>query len=336
MDVNERRALVSAEAAEWWVRLQSQGVEHAGRAQFVDWLRESHIHVAEMLRVAQVHGALDQFKHWARIATDGAREDSAVVPLIAAVEIRPEIIRWPAWKRLLPSAAVLAAALVAVAILWPRLPGKVIVTDRGDRREVVLNDGSILLIDPQTQVRIQYSSESRRVMLDSGRALFRVAQIPGRPFLVQADQTMVRALGTTFGVERQSKGVVVTVAEGKVAVLSPSSGKLPPRIELIADQQLTVPHIGQVAPVRKVDGERELAWAQGRLVFANDQVKEVLKQFNRYNRVQLQVTDAALASRPVSGVFSASDPESFIAFIQSVAPVRVERHGDQDIVLSPP
>ena len=36
-------------------------MERAERQQFVEWLRESHIHVTEMLRVAQIHGSLEQF-----------------------------------------------------------------------------------------------------------------------------------------------------------------------------------------------------------------------------------------------------------------------------------
>jgi transmembrane sensor len=69
-------------------------------------------------------------------------------------------------------------------------------------------------------------------------------------------------------------------------------------------------------------------------VFENDSVSSVVAQFNRYNHVQIHVTDAALSARPISGVFDATDPESFIAFFQSVAAVRVDR-GDDHINISP-
>jgi ferric-dicitrate binding protein FerR (iron transport regulator) len=51
--------------------------------------------------------------------------------------------------------------------------------------------------------------------------------------------------------------------------------------------------------------------------------------------VQLHVTDESLARRPVSAVFNASEPESFIAFIQSVAPVHLIRGNGPDITFAP-
>jgi transmembrane sensor len=83
--------------------------------------------------------------------------------------------------------------------------------------------------------------------------------------------------------------------------------------------------------VREVDSSRALAWAEGRLVFENESVARAVEQFNRYNRIQLTVNDADLAHRSISGVFNAADPESFVAFIQSVAAVRVTRDNAADV-----
>src|SRR5262249_39602471 len=92
-----------------------------------------------------------------------------------------------------------------------------------------------------------------------------------------------------------------------------------------AGQQVAVPGTGRMGTVRKVDSERELAWASGRLVFEHTTIDEVVQTFNRYNRLQLTVVDRALGQRQISGVFDASDPESFLAFLTSVTPVRVIR-----------
>jgi transmembrane sensor len=82
---------------------------------------------------------------------------------------------------------------------------------------------------------------------------------------------------------------------------------------------------GTAEPVHEVDSARALAWADGRLVFENDSVQRVVEEFNRYNRIQLQVRDAELAKRPISGTFSAADPESFVAFLQTVVSIRVRQ-----------
>ena len=62
---------------------------------------------------------------------------------------------------------------------------------------------------------------------------------------------------------------------------------------------------------------------------------QAVAEFNRYNRVQLTVTDPELAGKPVSGVFNAAEPEAFIAFLQSVTPVEIVRDGDRRITIGP-
>jgi transmembrane sensor len=396
MDANElsaqRRSWSRAEAAEWWVRMQAaEPMPRAEREQFIDWLRESPMHVAEMLRVAQVHGSLEQFQHWARIATGGAEiERGTVVPLHASLEherIRGSNVDEPApaarARRQRPRRVrawwTIAAsmALAAIATTWSTVAvqsrAQTIRTERGERREVALADGSVVQVDPATDIRVKFQEHERRVLIKKGRALFRVAKNPQRPFLVQVDETVVRAVGTAFGVERRDLGTVVTVAEGRVAVLRgqdswptaseeprprADSGEIAPRasagtagsrqqggrsagaslsespIFLDAGQQLTVQRTGSAEPVRKVDASRELAWAEGRLVFQDTPVTEVIAQFNRYNRVQLHVVDPALARRSISGVFDAADPESFIEFVALVTPIQVRREQDLDITIA--
>lgn len=347
MEPTERRRRAGEEAADWWLQLQSVDMPREQREAFVDWLRESPVHIAEMLRVASVHGALDQFERWARIARSGSSNDEdTVVTLPARAETRasaaarPSALRWSI-------AAVVACTAIVVALLLPGLRGQVMETERGERREVVLADGSVVQIDPETRLRVRFEDRVRRVFLDSGRALFRVAKNPDRPFLVEADATTVRAVGTAFGVERKEQGVVVTVSEGKVAIEGPgaASAQLPRRtpsgadvtdvrIVLTANEQVTVSSSGGSPQVRNVDSARALAWAEGRLNFENTPIREVVAQFNRYNSIQLHVEDEELARRSISGVFNAANPEAFIEFVQATTSVRVERDSAGNILIA--
>ncbi len=341
MEPTERRRRAGEEAAEWWLRLQSADTPREQREALVDWLRESPLHIAEMLRVASVHGALEQFEHWARIATGGSSNDEDVIVTLPArsdtqvpAAARPPVLRWSA-------AAVVACVAITVTLLLPGLRGEVIETERGERREVALADGSVVQIDPETRLRVRFEDRARRVVLDSGRALFRVAKNPQRPFLVEADATTVRAVGTAFGVERKEQGVVVTVVEGKVAIegsaaLTAAEATEGPGagIFLTANEQVSVPFAGSVAEIRKVDSSRALAWAEGRLIFEDTPIGEVVEQFNRYNSIQLRVQGGQLARRTISGVFNAANPEAFIDFIQATTSVRVERDSHGNIVIA--
>jgi transmembrane sensor len=163
-----------------------------------------------------------------------------------------------------------------------------------------------------------------------------VAKDPARPFLVEVDNTLVRAVGTAFGVERKDKSIVVTVAEGKVAVVQKTPPAQPVQEDLLtAGKQLTVERSGTGETVRDVDTARALAWTQGRLVFDSTPLAEVVREFNRYNHAQLRVEDADLARRPISGVFQASDLETLIAFIRAGAHVRVSEENDEEMLIAP-
>jgi len=373
MDVNDRRKRAAEEAAEWLILLQGE-IPRSEREKYVDWLRESSVHVAEMLRVSQMHDALVRFQAWGE-GNDSAPkgEHSTVVPLkVASSPERPrgmQSTKRTAWI------AIAAGTLAASALIWwPIVSGQVIQTDRGERREVALADGSVVQIDPETRLRVAFEAAARRVFLERGRALFRVAKNPKRPFLVQAEHTTVRAVGTAFAVERGGESVIVTVAEGRVGVypsarsvasdsgpslvpkpeashtlgaqpshapahaagdampselphgvLSNAASASAPEIFLNANEQVTIAASGSPAPVRDINSARALAWAEGRLVFEDSSLAAAVAQFNRYNRIQLSILDPRLAQRRISGVFSAADPESFVAFIQSVTVVRVMR-----------
>ena len=355
MDARERRQQASEAAAEWWVRLQADDMSRREREQFVDWLRESPLHVAGMLEIARVHDVLHRFQGWSRVASpdisENATDASTVVPFPAHAASTvgfggKRTLKHP-WRVALIAASLL---VVTAGVAWLQLRSgwQVIETERGERREVALADGSVLEVGPETLLRVALTERQRLVRLEHGATLFHVAKNTRRPFFVAANHTLVRAVGTAFGVEDRAQAVVVTVAEGKVAVqrnrdlsltanevAPPSAGAEPISFILTAGQQLAVPRTGRIGAVRRVDSERELAWAAGRLAFTDEEVGAVVEQFNRYNRLQLVVADEQLAHRTVSGVFDASDPESFIAFVTSVAPVRIVRRDDQTITLLP-
>jgi len=356
MDETDRRRLASAAASRWFALLQSDQMRRDEREQFIDWLRESPLHVAEMLRIVDVHGALEQFNLWTEIATGpkSSADDDSVIRLEPRAAA-PAPTERPVRNRVRLVAGIAGAfALVAVFSVLFLTRGQVIDTDRGERREVVLADGSVLQVDPETRVRVKYTDALRELFLERGRAMFHVTRNSLRPFVVHSDGTTVRVIGTTFGVERQGRKVVVTVADGKVAIMAaltpttPDSHQLtapanPARdraarhsdaqVLLTANQQVTVQASGSAEPVQEVDSQQALAWAEGRLIFHNDTIETAIRQFNRYNRVQMTVANPALAAHPINGVFNASQPNSFIAFLQSVAAIRVVRDGDRSITL---
>jgi len=370
MDQNKRRERQTSEAAYWWniVFLRSAGeLSVAEREEFLRWLHESPVNVAELLHMAHVHDTLGRFKLWDEVKNEVEDSSTQATDVVSFAEyrnvLRPTIeaqSRSRKWLRPLGLIAAAATTIIALFVV-PAYFGQTISTAHGERRVVTLNDGSIVQLDPETTLRVRFNKHERDLILKRGRALFHVAKDPQHPFLVSANETVVRAVGTIFGVEERSdRNVVVTVAEGKVAVLprsdsapsvkhdekkasssrlaqkqprSSKHGSAEDAIYLSAGKQVTIANSG-VELVRAVDAGNELSWADGRLVFVAAPLGEAIEEFNRYTHVRLTVSDQQLAQRPISGVFDVADPESFIAFIEAGTGARVSRERDT-IVIAP-
>jgi transmembrane sensor len=226
-------------------------------------------------------------------------------------------------------------------LAYTRLDQTVLRTQLGERREITLADSSLVDLAPDSELVVRYRSRERLIVLNHGQALFHVAKNASRPFVVQAALTRVRAVGTVFNVERGEQGVSITVVEGRVAVsqqTAPQAANSPAEfcamsLCLGADEQVSISPAGRATSVRKVQSATEVGWASGQLVFDNETIAEIARRFNLYNRTQIQVLDADLAARRISGIFRVGDPESFVAFVQSVAGAQVAQRDSNHIAL---
>lgn len=204
-------------------------------------------------------------------------------------------------------------------------------TAASEWRSFALSDGTTVSVGPRTRLRYDLGSDERRIVLARGEALFHVAKDAARPFLVEAGGTTVRATGTQFAVDRQSNEVRITLAEGSVVVSRMNQGVSYPDLALQAGEQMLVKPTSS-ATIRRIDAQHALAWASQLLIFEGDTIRDAVIEFNRRNRVEIQI-DPSIGGRRMSGVFHADDPQSFAktiavatkrALIQEPLRVRIE------------
>jgi transmembrane sensor len=336
---------IAERAAMWLLTVQSEQLSASQRADFIDWLRESPLHIAEMLRICRLQRALADFKGWDQIAPMDVGQPSAFVEflesrnLAAPVGLPSHRVRY----MMLMAASIAALGLLGI-LVFARFDQTVLRTQLGERREMTLGDGSVVDLAPDSEVVVRYRARERLIALNHGEALFHVARNPNRPFIVQAALTSVRAVGTVFNVGRDVHGVSITVVEGRVSVSQRSASNVADvpaescaaALCLGADEQVSISPAGRATAVRKVRSDAAIGWAAGRLAFENETVAEIARRFNLYNRTQIQVLDAGLAGRRISGMFQASDPESFVAFVQAVAGAQVVQRDSNHIALGSP
>lgn len=171
-------------------------------------------------------------------------------------------------------------------------------TEVAEIRDVTLPDGSIVTLGAASGLEIQFTPKERRIVLSEGEAFFDVAKDPGRPFIVVADTTMVRVLGTKFDICLGGTAVDVAVLEGRVEIIQPEDDSSVIRDRdikhvLTAGQKVAAVHHGRVQPVEAIKAENVAAWRRGELIWIDTPVRHIIADLNRYStsRVVLDNSD---------------------------------------------
>jgi transmembrane sensor len=242
--------------------------------------------------------------------------------------------RIPLWTALAASIALVAVA--SSFILRPRpQPGQAITnvdliqTPVAANRQTILPDGSHVEIGARTIVDVDFSAALRRLQLREGEAFFRVKHDQTRPFVVDAGELRIVAVGTAFNVRRSRGEVAVTVAEGIVEV----SGGSAPAIQAHPGEQLLFRDGGVQRSL--IDPGIALAWRAGRLEFTGDSLESVVANVNRYSQRPIVLADPTLAELTFTGTVFVNSIDSWLDGLQQVFPVVVDRDGAGEIRIAP-
>jgi transmembrane sensor len=183
-------------------------------------------------------------------------------------------------------------------------------TAKGEQRELLLDDGTRLILNTQTSLSVSFTKDARRIQLNQGEAFFDVEK-EKRPFEVVTDFGVVRVLGTHFSVYRQKEDAQVTVVEGKVELghLSEDRKTFTSQTILTADQALSLNSAMQGHSPEAVNAQEKLAWRKKELVFKGERLDQVIEELNRYVPQIIALADPALGEHRLTAVVQLSDSQ---------------------------
>ncbi|WP_430462207.1 FecR family protein [Thalassolituus sp. LLYu03] len=157
-----------------------------------------------------------------------------------------------------------------------------------EQQRHTLPDGSEVVLNWASDVRFDFRADVRHVYLNKGEALFRVAKDKTRPFIVHSGEANARAVGTEFRVRRiNRKEADIAVSEGIVAVSVSAAADAPPSpltanaVTLTMNQSLRTGS-ADYPSIRHQSVAEITGWTQGRLVFEERPLAEVLTEISRY------------------------------------------------------
>ncbi len=270
-------------------------------------------------------------------------------PLLSAIDgLESPFDAEAAWARLSPrltdprrdwqsrrTGAVLAglgvAAVLTAMVIGRSAPERsplVLATVAGSIDSVEFGDGTMVVLDGYSRVETgrAFGVDARDVRLE-GRAHFRVAHDPTRPFRVSAGGVIAEALGTTFTVTEdvQRHEVDVLVTEGRVAVAPIGRGAAP--VVLNAGDramQRAGTTVVEHVPLR----ERDTAWMSGERRVVAWPLRRVLPQMRRWFGLSIVVADSVLLERRLTVDWRYTSPVRAVTELAAIIDGEIEQRGD--------
>lgn len=318
-------APIERQAIAWFTRMNGRP-SHSDKQDFAHWLASSPAH-------ARIYQDLQAF--WSDLGpladTLNRREAAA---LAGPMETIRKLRRQRGLRRARTGLALGLAMLLAGGWLWLEQPHLLqdwradYVAARGEQRNIVLGDGSTLLLDADTAVAVDLSSAQRRVRLLRGTAFFTVRPSQA-PFVVEANNGETRVLGTAFEVASHDDGdVTVTLERGSLKV-----GLRDRAQDLVLKPGESVEYgASGLGAAHPIDVKEATAWRGGRFIFTDVKLADVLERIGRYRSGRIVLLGSTLNETRVSGNIALRDTDAALAAVQSSVGFRMTRIGRLTII----
>ncbi len=153
---------------------------------------------------------------------------------------------------------------------------------KGGEYRIELEDGTKVWINSASRLRypVVFSGDTREVYLE-GEAYFEVQRDMDRPFIVHSGEQKVTVLGTNFGISCYANEAndYTTLVSGKVKVdfeRRKQSFVLEPGMQVAYNKE------SGVAIERKVDVAEFVAWKNGKYIFKQKRLEDILSTLSKW------------------------------------------------------
>lgn len=225
-----------------------------------------------------------------------------------------------------------------------------LMTHIGQQNTFTLIDGSIVVLNTDSKLEIEFTSTHRKLNLLKGEANFDVAKDASRPFTVQVGSSAFTALGTVFNVQKNNENTMeLVVTEGRVLISNSEDTleQLTQAIDIespLIDDSFIV-NTGQKAVVDSTtltpvvelpleEIQRDLSWQQGILIFEGESLSHALTEVSRYTDTVFEIASPSIADLKVAGYFKAGDVDALLASLSANLDVVATYTSTKHVILS--
>ncbi|WP_237165272.1 FecR domain-containing protein [Pandoraea vervacti] len=314
---------VAQRAVEWLIELQSDDTSPQTMADWHAWRAAHPDHERAWQRIESVNGKL------APLAAPVEAGVAQVALARSGTTAPPSPSSPPASKSRRRAVKSLTVLLFGGSGAWTALHSSAwqrwsadVHTAVGERRTLLLDDGTRLVLNTDSAVDIRYREDERRIRLVAGEVLITTApdrHAPPRPFFVETSQGTARALGTRYTVRQCEDGTHVSVLEGAVELRPRAAPARSLIVQAGRHASYTADSISGTIDAPSADA----SWAEGFIVARSMRLADFVAELARYSDASLSC-DPDIANLRVSGTFPLDDVGKVLDTLGSTLAVRAE------------
>ncbi|MGD2034339.1 MAG: FecR family protein [Bacteroidales bacterium] len=173
-------------------------------------------------------------------------------------------------------------------------------TPTGGEYRLILSDGTKVFLNAETKLIFPeiFSKGTRAVKLE-GEAYFEVAKSENKPFVIETPDYQIKVYGTSFNVSAYSSDKIsrTTLVEGNV-VINDNTGY---EVRLSPGEQVCFDKEDNSLKTRKVDTHIYTSWKEGKFMFDNETLGEIMIKLERWYDVETYYLNEEIRNRHFSG-----------------------------------
>lgn len=302
------------------------------------WLAENPNHPAELTRFERIWQASGPRQTQAPFDADAAWQRvrgqmqspgrSATVRPMTRPPLGVQRPGWIVWARV--AAVVLVVSTLSITLYRSlqnpdpiaQTSTKLLTqTTTTQTRRVTLPDGSTVVLNRRSSLRYPdtFTGQTREVTL-IGEGFFDVTPNKQKPFIIHAQDTDVRVVGTSFGVRAYDRAVRVSVKTGRVVVRKKAQ-----EVALVPGQQAAVDATTDTLRRLTRFDANALAFSTRRLAFSNQPLSSVVATLSEYYQTDINLSASRLQNCRLTAEFNNESVETVLGVVAETLQLDVRR-----------
>ncbi len=291
-----------------------------------DWIAQSEINKAYFEEIKQVWDASGEIADFDAIDVD--QEWSAFSSKkINSTDSKPK----QKWNSNILKIAASIAIIFGVGMYFANFNTEVtLIAQAGEENKFILPDQSVVWLNAGSELTYKKSFKGKtRATQLQGEGFFEVTENPEKPFIVTANNTETKVLGTSFNLKadiktKETKLVLITgkvqfTADGNQEILSPG-------------EKVTAKENGELLK-QKNDNPNFISWKSKVLKFEDVIMSNVVNDIEQFYNVELVIENPQLKNCTLTSVFENESLDDILETLTVLFDITYEKVGANRILI---